>query len=116
VHFTILAYLIAGLHFAFVAFVLAGGVVLYRWQWVAWVHIPCFLYAVMIMLIGWRCPLTDLEIWLRKRAGEPVHWQEFLHHYIWSHVGWKGNEWFITAGLILVAGLVNWRAYLHLMS
>ncbi len=115
-HYAILAVIIAILHFGFVAFVLAGGLAAYRWDWMIWVHFSCFVYAVAIMLVGWRCPLTDLEIWLRRQAGQPVQWQEFLHHYIWSHLGWRGNEWFITAGLILAAGLFNWRAYLQLTS
>ena len=38
--YRVLADLVAICHFLFIAFVLAGGVLVIRWRAVAWVHLP----------------------------------------------------------------------------
>ena len=39
-----LATLVVLAHFAFILFVMFGGLLALRWMWVPWVHIPCFLW------------------------------------------------------------------------
>ncbi len=109
--YQLLAIITAIAHFAFVAFLLAGGLLSYRWPQIVWLHFPVAVYGVMIMAVGWRCPLTDLEIWSRKMAGETVEWTEFIRHYLWSHVGWDGSEWFILVGFMALLVAFNYRAY-----
>jgi len=108
---------IALIHFGFVLFVIAGGLLAFRWPSVIWWHLLCAVYGVSIMLVGWRCPLTDLEAWLRQQRGENLiaeEW-EFLRHYIWSHLGLQGNEWFITVALVVSILIFNYRAYQSLV-
>jgi hypothetical protein len=107
---------VALIHLGFILFVLFGGLLFFRWHWLAWLHLPSAIYAVLIMVVGWRCPLTDLEIWLRQQAGEVVEWSEFVHHYLWSHIGWNGGEWFITVGLLVVILICNWHPYVKIAS
>lgn len=105
--------IIAVIHFGFVLFVIAGGLLAFHWPSLIWGHFLCAVYGVSIMLIGWRCPLTELEVWLRQQKGESIvagEW-EFLRHYIWSHLGLDGNEWFITVALLLALLLFNFYAY-----
>lgn len=113
--YPVLAALIALIHGGFVVFVVFGGLLLYWLPWIPWLHIPCALYGVMIMLFNWRCPLTELEIWLRQRGGEKVEWSEFLYRYLWSHVGLVGNEWFVTAGFVVTLFICNWQPYNNLL-
>ena len=109
--YRILAGITAVIHFAFIVFVLVGGLLLYRWPGVAWLHLLCAIYAVLIMVVHWRCPLTDMEIWLRKKAGEKVNWTEFIQYYLFSRVGLRGSEWFVTVALVVVIVCVNWHPY-----
>jgi hypothetical protein len=66
----LLADAVVVLHAAFVAFVVLGGFLAMRWPKVAWVHVPAAAYGFLVEAAGWVCPLTPLEIWLRRLAGE----------------------------------------------
>ncbi|MCP5302308.1 MAG: DUF2784 domain-containing protein [Pseudomonadales bacterium] len=114
--YLLLANIAAALHFSFVAFVIAGGLLCYRWPRLVWLHFPVAVYGITIMVVNWRCPLTDLEIWLRKMAGQQVNWTEFIEHYIWSAVGWDGTEPFILALIVLLIVLFNFKAYRDLVK
>ena len=70
------------LHLGFVLFVVFGGLLALRWRRVAWVHVPVALYGAAIEFIGFVCPLTPLEVWLRRRGGEAGYTGGFVEHYI----------------------------------
>ena len=78
----VLATLVVLVHLAFVAFVVAGGVLALRWPRVAWVHLPAALWGAMIALVGSVCPLTPLENWLRVRGGAAAYDTGFLEHHL----------------------------------
>jgi hypothetical protein len=69
-------------HFVFVLFVMFGGLLALRWPRVAWVHVPVALYGATIEFLGFICPLTPLEVWLRRRGGETGYSGGFIEHYI----------------------------------
>jgi hypothetical protein len=64
-----LADLVVLVHFAFVLFVVAGALLVLRWRWVAWVHVPAAVWGALIEFAGWICPLTPLEQRLRIMGG-----------------------------------------------
>ncbi len=70
------------LHMCFVVFVVAGGLLVLRWRRMAWVHVPCEVWRAWIEFAGWICPLTPLEIWLRRCAGEAGYERGFIEHYV----------------------------------
>ena len=69
-------------HFAFVAFVVLGGLLLLRWPALAWIHLPAVAWAAIVELAGWVCPLTPLEVTLRQASGVSGYSGDFLEHYI----------------------------------
>ncbi len=69
-------------HFAFVLFVVGGGLLAIRWPRVAWVHVPVAIYGTVIEFLGFICPLTPLENSLRHRGGEAGYSGGFIDHYI----------------------------------
>jgi len=77
-----LADLVLVIHLAFVLFVVFGGLFTLRWPRVAWLHVPVALYGATIEFIGFICPLTPLEISLRRRGGEAGYAGGFIEHYI----------------------------------
>ena len=79
---SVLADSVVLLHLCFVVFVVAGGLLALRWRRMAWVHVPCAVWGAWIEFAGWICPLTPLEIWLRRRAGEAGYERGFIEHYI----------------------------------
>ena len=73
---------IVALHFAFVLFVVLGGLLVLRWPRVAWLHIPTVIWGALVEFTGWICPLTPLENRLRRAAGETGYQGDFIAHYI----------------------------------
>jgi hypothetical protein len=80
--YRILADLVVVGHFAFVLFVIFGGFFVLWSKRVAWIHVPCVLWAILIELAGWICPLTPLEIMLRRKGGTLAYKSGFIEHYI----------------------------------
>ena len=70
------------LHLAFVVFVVAGALLVLRWPWLAWLHLPSAAWGVAIEFGGWICPLTPLENRLRELAGQTPYEGGFVAHYL----------------------------------
>ena len=70
------------LHFAFILFVVLGGLLVLRRPWLAWLHLPAAVWGVLIELVGWTCPLTPLENRLRRMAGEDGYTRGFIEEYL----------------------------------
>ena len=77
-----LADLVVALHLLFVAFVVLGGLLVLRWPWLAWLHLPAATWGALIEFAGWTCPLTPLENALRERAGGTGYPGGFVEHYL----------------------------------
>lgn len=70
------------LHLCFILFVVLGGLIVLRWPWMAWAHLPAAAWGVIVEIAGWICPLTPLEIALRRAAGRPAYDTSFVEHYL----------------------------------
>lgn len=78
----IAADLVVLLHFAFILFVVLGGLLLLKWPRLAWLHLPAALWGALIEFTGWICPLTPLENWLREIGGASGYSGGFVEQYI----------------------------------
>src|SRR4029077_12448139 len=70
------------LHFAFVLFVVLGGLVVLRAPGFAWLHLPAVAWGAFVELPARVCPLTPLEVALRQAAGDAGYTGDFLDHYL----------------------------------
>lgn len=107
----LLADLVVVLHAAFVAFVVAGGLLAWRWPRVAWVHVPCVAWGVTVELAGWVCPLTPLEDAWRVRGGQAAPAGDFIDRYVLPALYPEGLTRGTQVGLGLAALAVNIAAY-----
>ncbi|MCH7505710.1 MAG: DUF2784 domain-containing protein [Proteobacteria bacterium] len=69
-------------HFCFILFVILGGLLLFWWPRLVFVHLPTAAWGVMIELNHWICPLTPLEQSMRHAAGQDGYTGGFIDHYI----------------------------------
>lgn len=69
-------------HLVFVVFAVLGGVLVFRWRRIAWLHIPAVVWSALVEFAGWVCPLTPLENWLRAEHGSGVYHTGFVERYI----------------------------------
>lgn len=77
-----LADLVVVVHFLFIAFVVGGALLLFRWPRVAWLHLPAAAWGVFVEWSGRVCPLTPLENALRRAAGEAGYGGGFVERYL----------------------------------
>ena len=70
------------LHFIYVIFSVAGGILCIWRPRIIWLHVPAALWAALISFAGWICPLTYLENWLRIKGGDTVYGSGFIVKYL----------------------------------
>lgn len=107
------------IHFGFVIFVVLGGLLLFRWRWVVFLHLPAIIWGALVEFTHWICPLTYLENWLRKQAGIAAYRGDFVTHYLLpilypanltAHIQIFLGAFVIVINLFIYAALL-WRAY-----
>jgi uncharacterized protein DUF2784 len=112
--YRLLATLVLTTHFAFVLFVVLGGLLVLRWPRLAWLHLPAGIWGVLIEYAGWICPLTPLENWLRANGGESGYAGGFVEHYILRTLypeGLTRRTQVVLGTLVLVINLVAYSAF-----
>ena len=70
------------LHLAFIAFVIGGAALLWRWPRLVVLHVPTVLWGAYAEFSGTICPLTPLENRLRALAGDEGYRGGFVEHYL----------------------------------
>jgi hypothetical protein len=97
-------------HLVFIAFVMLGALVVLRWRWLAWLHVPALAWAVFVEASGSVCPLTPLENLLRMRAGDAGYAGGFVEHYQLALVYPEGLtrqlQWLLAAVVLVVNALL----------
>ena len=79
---------VALLHLAFVLFVAFGGLLVWRWPRLVWLHLPAAGWGVLVEFTGWTCPLAPPENRSRRAVGEPGHADGFIDHDLY-HCPWS---------------------------
>ena len=69
-------------HFGYLAFVVFGGFLTWRWPRVFWVHLAAAAWGLAVVGIPLTCPLTTAENWARRQAGQTEQSAGFIDRYI----------------------------------
>lgn len=102
-------------HFAFVIFVIFGGLLVLRRRVVLFAHLPALSWGVLVEIFLWQCPLTPLENWFRQAGGEAGYEGGFVEHYILTLLYPNIGFWIhILLGLALLA--INLAVYSYVFS
>jgi hypothetical protein len=107
----LIADLLVLLHLGFILFVVLGGVLVLKWRWLAWLHIPCVIWGVLIELHGWICPLTPLELHFRQLAGEVGYHGGFIDHYLVPLIYPPGLTSDLQIALAVILLIINLALY-----
>ncbi len=101
---------VALLHLAFVLFVVFGGLPVWRWPRLAWLHLPAAGWGALVEFAGLTCPLTPLENALRRAVGEAGYAGGYIDHYLWPLLYPAGltreGQWALGAGVLILNGAV----------
>ena len=121
--FGLLADAVLVVHVAIAAFVVGGLLVvlignLARWRWVndlrfRLAHLAAIAVIVAESLLGFVCPLTTLEMWLRTRAGTTTYDGGFIEHWFTRLLFFSAPPWVFTMGYSLfgLAVLATWWCF-----
>lgn len=81
--YKILADIIVLVHFLWILFLFFGAFVGVKNNFVKIFHISGLIFAFVIQIFDWYCPLTHLEVWLRVRHDPALSYTgSFIVHYI----------------------------------
>ncbi|MGB8718574.1 MAG: DUF2784 domain-containing protein [Desulfobacterales bacterium] len=80
--FRIAADMLVILHLGFIVFVVLGGFAGLKWRRLIYLHLPAAAWGALIVFKGWICPLTPLEIYLRRAGGQAGYSGSFIDHYL----------------------------------
>ncbi|MEV6280065.1 DUF2784 domain-containing protein [Nocardia sp. NPDC051832] len=109
--YRLLADATAAVHFAFVAYVVVGGFLAWRWPRTIWLHLIAFGWGFGTILIGYDCPLTHVENWARREAGqEGLPPSGFIDHYL-TGVIYPDSAIGLVRAAVAVCVLVSWVGY-----
>lgn len=100
------------LHLAFILFAALGALLAARWRWIPWLQLPAAAWSVFIELMAGICPLTHLENFLRRQAGQAGYSESFIEHYLLAVIYPGGLT--RTGQVVLAALVVALNAALYL--
>jgi len=93
-------------HFAVVVFVVGGLALVFignvrHWRWVnsplfRLAHLATVAVVVAQAWLGELCPLTVLESWLRRQAGEAAYSTSFIEHWLQRFLYYEAPLWVFT--------------------
>lgn len=80
--YSLLADVVVVVHLGFILFVVCGALLVKRQRWIALLHIPAALWGILIEFNNWICPLTPLENYFRRLAGQAGYSGGFIEQYL----------------------------------
>jgi hypothetical protein len=80
--YRILVSVILVVHFGYLAYVILGGFLTWRWPRAIWPHLAAAAWGLAVVGVPLTCPLTVAENWARQRAGERALTAGFIDRYI----------------------------------
>jgi hypothetical protein len=111
--YRVLAELVVVVHLVYLAFIAVGGVLAWRWRRLIWPHLIALGVAFASVTVGFDCPLTNLEKWLRRLAGDDPYEGGFIDHYIIGTVYPEGHDRLAQLVLTVMALAVYGSVIVH---
>jgi polyferredoxin len=112
----LLADLVLGVHVGIVVFVVGGLVAIVVGNLAGWrrvnalgfrlAHLVAIGFVAVQAWLGATCPLTSLEMWLRRQARAASYDGSFIEHWLQRLLYYDAPGWVFTAGYTLFGLLV----------
>jgi len=109
--YRVLADVVLLLHLTFIFFVVLGSLLVWRFPRLLWLHLPAVMWAGLIEISGFVCPLTPLENHLRRLGGEAGYHGGFIEYYLLPIIYPHALSREMQVGLGIAAIVINVVAY-----
>jgi len=107
--YKILADSVVFIHFLWILFLLFGALLGIRNKAVRIIHISGLAFAIVLQMFDWYCPLTYLEVWLRKQHDPALSYTgSFIIYYIEKIVYIELSRNLVFVFSIFVCGMNVW--------
>jgi hypothetical protein len=107
--FKVLADITVLLHFLWILFLTFGCFLGVRYRSAKIVHLAGLVFAVVMQVFGWYCPLTHLEVWFRlKHDPALTYGGSFIVHYLEKLVYLQLSRRSIFVLTIILIGFTVW--------
>lgn len=97
-------------HLAYLGFLGVGSLLALRFPRLLRLHLLAVGWAAISLLVRVDCPLTDLQKWAMRRAGDTPYSGGFIDHYLTGTI--YPDSWKVVAGIvvggIVVTGYAAW--------
>jgi len=100
------------LHLLWIVFLILGALPGRRWPWVKWTHLASLAFSIALQVFSWICPLTHLEIWLRKLGGAQPYEGTFIRHYVEQVVYAEIPRGALLSGTLVVVMISAWMYFI----
>lgn len=104
---------VVGIHYAYMAYLIVGGFIAWRWPKTIAVHAVAVVWAILIVTTKVPCPLTALQNQFRERAGEHPLSGSFINIYIRGTFYPAGQQTLAQAATAAVV-MASWIGYRYL--
>lgn len=95
---------VLGLHFGYVAYVVLGGFLAWKWPKAFWPHLVACVWGVLIAFGRVDCPLTWAEREARRLAGQSQTVEGFVDRFFDNVIYHEDYVWLMQLGIaVLVA-------------
>ena len=82
--YELLANLTLVVHLIFILFVLFGGLLIFIFSKIIYIHLPALLWGIYIELTNSVCPLTYLENWFLYKGELTTYSNDFINNYLFQ--------------------------------
>lgn len=109
--YRLLADLALLVHFAFIGFVMLGGLLALKWPRLVWLHVPAAVWGALTEFFSLPCPLTPLEKRFQALAGDTPYPGDFIAYYLLPIIYPAGLTPHIQIVLGVIVVVVNIAVY-----
>jgi cytochrome c biogenesis protein CcdA len=107
--FKVAADLVVLFHLLWILFLIFGAFLGKHRAWVKWLHLGALTFSVSMQLFHWTCPLTSLELWLRRQHDPALGYTgDFLAHYAEQLVYLRISPSIVLVATLAVVGFSAW--------
>lgn len=94
-------------HFGYLAYLVVGGFLAWRWRRAVYPHLAAVAWALGIVLVGFPCPLTAVERRLRDEASQ----FGFIDRYLEGVVYPEEFTTVLRLGVAVVVAVAYWGLF-----
>ncbi len=107
--YKILADIVVLVHFLWILFLIFGAFLGVGNKAIKNFHISGLVFALVIQIFGWYCPLTHLEVWLRAKHNPSLAYAgSFIIHYVERFIYIEISPCLIFVLTLLLIGFNIW--------